>query len=1467
MPRARRNKEPSPRPEESEVEVEVDENGNDDGVDDEMDVDQSSAAHTLQFDEAVTWRAGRPIPVADLLRRLQTLYEELKDVDQEDADRKTISPKAQELASPLLLGHKDGGVKAWTLLCIVEMFRLLAPDAPYKSSQLKDIFNLVVSTFVPALANPTDAYNAQHLKIVESLNSIKSIVLLVDVPGADQLMLNLFTNCFDVLAGTMKGSSGEQLSKNVEFNLTGMLVTLIDEATVLPPGVLEVMLAQFLRADPSLQASKKGEAQKDVTLREVPAPYNMARSVCNSCHEKMGRYIGSYFNTVMIDATEAISTAKPTKTKTKKRAHDDSDNESDSGLISRPSEKDMEEVAKAHRLLRELWRSCPDVVRNVIPQIEAELGAESISLRTLAVQTVGDMVSGIGAAGPPPPAPLEPAAYPSQSLAVSSPVVQNVLLRPAAPQSFSSVYSTAYELFFSRGRDKSAQVRSAWATEVGRILVTSGGGKGLDRDQEAGLVKGLSDMLMDQDDKVRLAAVQAVATLDYHTIIQKLGSAGGTTTEGSVLANLTDRIKDQKQPVRSAAIQLAGRIWGVAAGAIVEGNERARELVGTIPSRILDAFYVNDRTLNADVQLALHESLLPVGFPGFKPKAAASSDSQRVNDSQGEDTPDPDRIRVERTLALVRDLESKAQQVFFALQVHQASKATYLVKILDEAETIKGDFDKKSNKDSTKQIDAWITALSAFFPDPSIAHLHLESFARHYDRRNYTLAKFATSQESEYRKVTNAMKELSKRLEGNVNTAKCLETVIPFLRSAAVLVYNRSHVPAIIEISRTDDKGLASAAQSVIAQIAEKAPQVFKVHVKDLCDTLKKGAPTPTSPNDPAAADSLKACAGFARKFPKELGQDREFYQAMTKFASQGTPPRAAKHAVTVVISAADKKDMYIKEIVKTCTKNFKVGSDGYLAKLASLGQLRLLAAHETEDQHEAIDEIATDVIGETIAGDQEDAPQLDDDDKLTAKLLSLKILVNSLRGQMSESQDEPWDDEVKAHAGRVFRLLNTLVEKEGELSKDGNSTPKHYRIQLRLAAAKLILKLCCHRALEKLFKYRDYNRLAKVAQDVKSEVRAGFNDTLKKYLSQGKLGRKYYGLLFLYAHEPSKSLKERTTTFLKSRVATLAKADAHGLEGVLSYFFSLLAHHQDFSIAIETDQEELAAYVLFYLKIVANEQNLPQLYNVALRLKSIQDGIDPEKSENLYILGEMSEAMMRYYAENKGWSLQITPAKVKMPSGIYAAMPNHAVAQEISDKTFLPEQLVDSLEDIVKEYLHPRKKRKTADSSTQRVSKKAKVSNGHAVKQEKVRKTPKAPKAPKPAKVSKMPKKRPLDDIPASERRKSARVSNAKSYADGGSSDDDDELEHWQEESGDDEANKENLTSTPPTSDPTPAAAPEKDATPKASKVTQKKKAAPIAKQLPSRGRSARAAKKKDEFDMPSDSEELSEAPSEMEA
>ena len=91
----------------------------------------------LQFNESLTWRAGKAIPVADLLSRLQSLSKELKNLEQDQVDRTSFTRVAQDLASANLIGHKDKGIRAYTASCVVDILRLCAPDAPFKNAQLK----------------------------------------------------------------------------------------------------------------------------------------------------------------------------------------------------------------------------------------------------------------------------------------------------------------------------------------------------------------------------------------------------------------------------------------------------------------------------------------------------------------------------------------------------------------------------------------------------------------------------------------------------------------------------------------------------------------------------------------------------------------------------------------------------------------------------------------------------------------------------------------------------------------------------------------------------------------------------------------------------------------------------------------------------------------------------------------------------------------------------------------------------------------------------------------------------------------------------------------------------------------------------------------------------------------------------------------------------------------------------------
>ncbi|KAF5848407.1 hypothetical protein GGP41_005793 [Bipolaris sorokiniana] len=1159
----------------------------------------------LRFKQPLVGRPGKPVGVSDLLTRLKALLDELRTIDQEEAHRDSLMPVAESLAHHSLLQHKDNGVRAWTVCCIVDMLKLFAPDAPYPASKLKEIFSVIIHKLLPLLADPSHPYNSQHMYILRSLAEWKSILLINEIPGSDQLTSALFTACFDVLSGPSKA---EDLSKNIEHNMTEVLSTIIDEAPSVTHDVVDVIVAQFLWADPITLGASKGKKSiqvdaKQSTLRrkEAPPAYNMAKNVCNSFPDKMARLIGNYFSSVIVDFTNSGTTYK---------AHD-----ADDDLPKGPSEEDLNEAHKAHRLLRELWKCCPGVLQDIIPHLQDELATENVQLRQLATETFGDMISGIGAAGPPPLPDLDPVAYPSQSLSrTESARPFDYLTTPVSINSFPTQYPVAYHSFLQRKNDKSAVIRASWTTGIGRVLMTSAGGIGLDLEEEQKLLKHFAECLIDSDEKVRLAAVKAVAHFEFNDIVRKLGSNGGMAETGSILSNLADRVKDKKSVIHSESMKLLGRIWGVAVGAIAEGDEIIKSLLGPIPSRILEACYVNDLEINVQVDLALYDSLLPLGYPPLKAKAAPNSqvvkDSQTANE-QNYTEADLDKIRTERQLVLVNGLEEKAKKVFFAKQGNQGPGAKYMEHFLKLCEEYNGGVTDKSGKDVTTNLEGLITYYAKTLPDSTRVRDDLWKFAKTHDRRAYALIRFCMDPASDYRKVYRSIKELRKRIEDGPG-ASLLDTLTPLLYRVSLLCYNKSHVPAVIEFTRTDNKGLGATAHELLKEISTKHPKVFSTHVKDLCKTLESEAPTATKPNPLGAVDDLKACAAFARKFPTDIpmnGKDsRKLVQSFLNFAFYGTPPQAAKHAITIIMNSDDKKEMHAKEILTKSVKGFEYGGAHWLTKLAALSQLVLLAQSDCEDEMDAVIEVAIqEVLQKPHATSAEaDAEWMETPDAdIQGRSWAIKILVNRLRALPAEATS-------KEAVQDTYTLLNRFVQNSGEGSTD-DSTPAAHKSRQRLLAANSLLKLSCHKRLDPFLTPANFVQLALVTHDPCTQVRKGFADKLMKYLGQGRLPPRFYTVLFFLAHDPDKNIKNGTMTWIRARRAAFAARKETVLESVFARLLSLLAHHPDFDTEDDT-LKLMSEYILYYLKCVATEENLPLIFHVAQRRKASEGTEKPRK-------------------------------------------------------------------------------------------------------------------------------------------------------------------------------------------------------------------------------------------------------------
>ena len=172
-----------------------------------------------------------------LLKKLKTLTTELMNMDQE-VDAKSLDTVRKDLINRSLLLHKDRGVKAYVSCCIADMLRVYAPNAPYSQGELQDIFQFFFNQLKLGLKGTDSAYYSEYYQLLESLSTVKSVVLICDLPHADDLVLELFRSFFTIVQ--------RDLPKNVGICMSDILVAVLDELGSWPDKLLETIMTQFM---------------------------------------------------------------------------------------------------------------------------------------------------------------------------------------------------------------------------------------------------------------------------------------------------------------------------------------------------------------------------------------------------------------------------------------------------------------------------------------------------------------------------------------------------------------------------------------------------------------------------------------------------------------------------------------------------------------------------------------------------------------------------------------------------------------------------------------------------------------------------------------------------------------------------------------------------------------------------------------------------------------------------------------------------------------------------------------------------------------------------------------------------------------------------------------------------------------------------------------------------------------------
>ncbi|KAF9941901.1 hypothetical protein BGZ67_003731 [Mortierella alpina] len=876
------------------------------------------------------------------------------------------------------------------------------------------------------------------------------------------------------------------------------------------------------------------------------------------------------------------------------------------------SSKEMEDFKTVHKLVIELNKATPALLLNVIPQLEEEMKLTDVSIRSLATKSLGEMF-----------------AEKTSQLATQ--------------------YESTWKAWLLRRNDKVPQVRIIWVASAVKLIKTHGS---LDKE----LNEGFAEKLVDPDEKVRVAACQAIGEFDYETSLHHITK--------DTLIQVGHRCRDKKKAVSKEAIKSLSVLYSQAYPEIENGIHATITHFGWMPSAILHAVYVND----AETFSFVDHAILAILFP---PHGSTES----------------------RTLRLVKvftSLDEKGRTGFLSVLRRCVDARYYMTAFLRLLRAYEASSKDSDATEFERKLGAVIKALSDRLPDPVKCSVVLSKFAKARDDKFLVSISSCMNSRSSLKDIKKAVKETLERIE-NV-TPTTLEVFSILLERISLMLLNYEVVSQLIRhVDESEEHRQASG--ELLRYISLIFPAIFKDHLIDITALLR-------DPEFTGASDSLHTLAEFAKSYPKSVPANANVQETLEAFLEVGTVTQAT-HAMIVLASVPD-NDSKCLAVAELVADRLDVSSPRLLKDLSVLSQLALYSPQSFEKVSHSVVAFIIKTLLMTNTPEQETAyesttdwvSKADLDEYSRSKIMGLKVLVNRAI-MLLESDPGVAQDAVRP----VFKLLWTLLSEEGELvaKKNTNAVMKSH---LRLNAARLVIKLTRgNPTFEKMVSVADYRRLALVMQDPIFGVRQGFATRVMKYIRSKELHIRYLAVLFLGAHEPELEWRQKVRGFLIQQSKSQAGAEDSKLmlnELSLARLLHLLANHPDFVItrsnednvfAEATKQHSVddlnltARYIEFYLETITNSENVSLIFYIATLLKTVRLVNLNEDTQNLYILSDLTQYLVQERSRSHNWILTSYPGQVKLPRELFAPLGHTDLSVEISKKNYLSLEWVHSRE------------------------------------------------------------------------------------------------------------------------------------------------------------------------------------------
>ncbi|CAJ0745043.1 23507_t:CDS:10 [Entrophospora sp. SA101] len=590
--------------------------------------------------------------------------------------------------------------------------------------------------------------------------------------------------------------------------------------------------------------------------------------------------------------------------------------------------------------------------------------------------------------------------------------------------------------------------------------------------------------------------------------------------------------------------------------------------------------------------------------------------------------------RMDRLLVVFGSLEAKAKKAFFSILQRQKETINDMEIYLNLCENsmdveVDGDADKADD-----MLNQTINRIAGKLPDPLKSVNHLSSFPKLNNSRIYKLIRGCMNPTSDYKTVKKSAKDALKCIEQL--SPSSAETFSTLIRRISLTIINRDLIALLLDKIRSMDtskhNGDSIIAHELFRETSHRFPAIFKPYFHELTDLA-------INEDDETTEDSLEVLSKLAKTFPDETPQERGHIERFMKLSLEGTP-KQAKFA-TIILGHVRQKD-----------------------QLCTLSQCVLYAPIVYEEKSDSITnfivkEILMKNYHKAVPGD--DVEWVEDhviDDECKAKIMGLKVLVNRL---LTVS-----DREVAVELAKpIFKLFWNLIREGGELLAVHN-----------------LLKLAHKKIYNSMISVGEFQELAFMIQDPCYQVRFGFASRLVKYCASYLLHARFLSIFFLTAHDPAHEIRDMVKVFLtRQSRATGSIRDKNLLfEMSLVRLIHLLSHHPDFSHELNV-LSEFIVYIDFFLNTIADSENISYLFCLAGKLKQVRDKQSLEQSENLYLLSDLTQHLIRAKCKSFSWPLTDFPGDVNLPNDLFSKLSNPEIISQITTKNYIPNEFMKTFE------------------------------------------------------------------------------------------------------------------------------------------------------------------------------------------